>query len=112
MYNPASRDKRDWRWPTLGVVEFAIRLSELRKAQKQLLFNRGAFKETDCADLLVSPCVATFKTVGTEFEAPAVFSAEEALRVLGVARERIQEFVDARIKVAAQTLIGGTGSPH
>lgn len=54
----------------LGVVEFEIRLSELRKAQKQLLFNRGAFKETDCADLLVSPCVATFRAVGTEFEAP------------------------------------------
>jgi hypothetical protein len=53
-----------------GVVEFEIRLSELRKAQKQLLFNRGAFKETDCADLLVSSCVATFRTVGTEFEAP------------------------------------------
>jgi hypothetical protein len=54
----------------IGVVEFEIRLSELRKAQKHLLFNRGAFKETDCADLLVSPCVATFRTVGTEFEAP------------------------------------------
>jgi hypothetical protein len=54
----------------IGVVEFEIRLSELRKAQKQLLFNRGVFKETDCADLLVSPCVATFRTVGTEFEAP------------------------------------------
>jgi len=53
----------------IGVVEFEIRLSELRKAQKNLLFNRGAFKETDCADLLVSPCVATFRTVGTEFEA-------------------------------------------
>jgi len=54
----------------IGGVGFEIRLSELRKAQKHLLFNRGAFKETDCADLLVSPCVATFRTVGTEFEAP------------------------------------------
>lgn len=53
-----------------GVVEFEIRLSELRKAKKQLLFNRGTFKETDCADLLVSSCVATFRIVGTGFEAP------------------------------------------
>jgi hypothetical protein len=54
----------------VSVVEFTIRLSELRKAQKQLLFNRGVFKETDCADILISPCVATFRAVGTEFEAP------------------------------------------
>lgn len=54
----------------MSVVEFVIRLSELRKAQKQLFFNRGAFKETDCVDLLVSECVATFRAVGTEFEAP------------------------------------------
>jgi hypothetical protein len=54
----------------MSVVEFVIRLSELRKAQKQLFFNRGTFKETDCADLLVSACVATFRAVGTEFEAP------------------------------------------
>jgi hypothetical protein len=54
----------------MSNVEFVIRLSELRKAQKQLFFNRGAFKETDCADILVSECVATFRAVGTEFEAP------------------------------------------
>jgi hypothetical protein len=54
----------------MSDVEFVIRLSELRKAQKQLFFNRGAFKETDCVDLLVSECVATFRAVGTEFEAP------------------------------------------
>lgn len=42
----------------------------------------------------------------------AVSSAEEALRVLGIARERIQELVDARIKAAAQTLVGSLSSNH
>jgi hypothetical protein len=70
MYNSVCCQKEDREMTDIGGVGFEIRLSELRKAQKHLLFNRGAFKETDCADLLVSPCVATFRTVGTEFEAP------------------------------------------
>jgi hypothetical protein len=52
------------------VVEFVIRLADLRKAAKQLFFNRGGFADTDCADLLISPCVATFRAVGTEVEVP------------------------------------------
>lgn len=54
----------------LKQVEFVIRLSDLREAAKQLLFNRGGFADTDCADLLISPCVATFRAVGTEVEVP------------------------------------------
>jgi hypothetical protein len=65
----------------LGTVEFVIRLSELRKAKKQLFFNRGDFQKTDCADLLVSSCAATFRAVGTEFEAPVTGNCPGALRM-------------------------------
>lgn len=54
----------------VSVVEFVIRSSDLRKATKQLSFNRGEFKETDCADLLVSSIAATFRSVGTATEVP------------------------------------------
>lgn len=49
-------------------VEFMIRSSDLRKATKQLSLDRGEFKETDCADLLVSSFAATFRAVGTSPE--------------------------------------------
>jgi hypothetical protein len=45
----------------VSAVEFAVQLSEMRKAAKQLSLNRGDFKETDCADLLVSSFAATFR---------------------------------------------------
>ncbi len=51
-------------------VDFSVRLSDLRKATKHLSFNRGEFKDTDSADMLVSQCVATFRAVGTEIEVP------------------------------------------
>jgi hypothetical protein len=54
----------------VSVVEFVIRSSDLRKATKQLSFNRGEFKETDCADLLISSFAATFRSVGTATEVP------------------------------------------
>src|SRR5260221_137609 len=56
--------------PDVQVVEFTICLSELRKAIKQLSFNRSEFKDTDSADILVSECIATFRAVGTEAEMP------------------------------------------
>ena len=65
----------------LTVVEFAIRLSELRKATKRLFVSRGEFKETDSADLLVSRFIATFRTVGTEFEAPVDGSRPGTVRI-------------------------------
>jgi hypothetical protein len=65
----------------LPVVEFTVRLSELRKAQKQLLVNRATFKEKDCADLLVSSCAATFRSVGTMHEAPVSGSQPGSVRV-------------------------------
>ena len=52
------------------IVEFTIRLSELRKATRRLLFNRGAFKQSDSADLLVSSCAATFRAVGSWIDVP------------------------------------------
>jgi hypothetical protein len=65
----------------LGVVEFSTRLSELRKAKKRLFFNRQGFEDTDCADLLVSPCIATFRAVGTDFEAPVNASQPGPVRM-------------------------------
>jgi len=53
------------------LVEFVIRLSDMRKAAKQLSLNREEFGETDCADLLVSSFAATFRSVGTATEVPA-----------------------------------------
>ena len=52
------------------AVEFVLDLSDLRRAAKQLFVNRGRFADTDCADLLISPCVATFRAIGTEMELP------------------------------------------
>jgi len=75
----------------LSTVEFVIRLSELRKAKKQLFFNCGEFKDTDCADLLVSSCAATFRAVGTEFEAPVNASHPGLVRMpLRTLKELVQ----------------------
>jgi len=56
--------------PDVELVEFVVRLSDMRKATKHLSFNRAGFTETDSADLLVSQCVVTFRAVGTEIEVP------------------------------------------
>ena len=53
-----------------AIVEFVIRLSDLRKAMKHLSVNRGEFRQSDYADLIVSPCIAVFRAVGTEIEVP------------------------------------------
>ena len=55
-----------------GLVEFEIRLSDLKKATQQLSLNRGDFKETDFADLLVSCFAATFRAIGTSVDVPVV----------------------------------------
>jgi hypothetical protein len=52
------------------LVEFVIRSSDFRKATKLLSLTRGEFKETDCADLLVSSFAATFRSVGTSTDVP------------------------------------------
>lgn len=52
------------------AIEFRVRVSDLKNATKQLLVNRGEFRDTDLADLLVSECVATLRTVGTSTEIP------------------------------------------
>jgi hypothetical protein len=51
-------------------IEFKARVSDLRNATRQLTANRGQNKETDFADLLVSECIATFRTIGTSTEIP------------------------------------------
>jgi hypothetical protein len=51
-------------------IEFKVRVSDLRNATRQLTENRGSNKDTDSADLLVSECVATFRSVGTSTELP------------------------------------------
>lgn len=51
-------------------IEFRVRVSDLKNATKQLLVNRGEFRDSDLADLLVSECAATLRSVGTSTEIP------------------------------------------
>ena len=51
-------------------IEFKVRVSDLRNATRQLTENRGSNRDTDSADLLVSECVATVRSVGTVTELP------------------------------------------
>ena len=51
-------------------VDFRIRVRDLAKATKHLLFNRAQFADTDFADILVSETGATFRAVGTDTEVP------------------------------------------
>jgi len=51
-------------------IEFKVRVSDLRNATRQLTENRGSNKNTDFADVLVSECVATFRSIGTSTELP------------------------------------------
>jgi hypothetical protein len=63
------------------AIEFRVRVSDLKNATKQLLVNRGEFRDTDLADLLVSECVATFRTVGTSTEIPVFGTSLGAARL-------------------------------
>lgn len=51
-------------------VEFVVRAADLRRATNQLNANRGKHNQSDFADILVSECAATFRSVGTEAEVP------------------------------------------
>ena len=51
-------------------VEFVVRSVDLRQATSQLKANRGEHGESDFVDILVSECVATFRSIGTETEVP------------------------------------------
>jgi hypothetical protein len=53
-----------------SVTLFRRSVSNLKNATKQLLANRGEFRDSDLADLLVSECAATIRTVGTSTEIP------------------------------------------
>lgn len=50
------------------AIEFQSRVADFKNAAKQLLVNRGKFKKTDTADILVSECIATLRAVGTSTE--------------------------------------------
>ena len=51
-------------------VEFRLRTDDLKNAIRQMTLNRGQNKATDFVDVLVSECVATFRTVGSSMDAP------------------------------------------
>lgn len=51
-------------------IEFKVRVSDLRNATRQLTMNSGQDGRMDFADLLVSECVATFRTVGSSTDLP------------------------------------------
>ena len=52
------------------TVEFTVRPSDLRQATNELKVNRGEQGQNDFVDILVSACVATFRSIGTETEIP------------------------------------------
>jgi hypothetical protein len=47
-------------------IEFTVRTEDLKRAARQLQVNRDEFKDTDVADLVVSPSTLEMKAVGTE----------------------------------------------
>jgi hypothetical protein len=51
-------------------VEFKVRVNDLRNATRHLTVNRGENKANDFADLLVSECIATLRTIGSSTELP------------------------------------------
>ena len=51
-------------------VEFKVRVNDLSNATRQLTVNRALNKANDFADLLVSECIATLRTVGSSTELP------------------------------------------
>jgi hypothetical protein len=63
------------------AIEFRVRVSDLKNATKQLLMNRGEFRDSDLADLLVSECAATLRTVGTSTEIPVFGTSPGAARL-------------------------------
>ena len=63
------------------AIEFRVRVSDLKNATKQLLVNRGEFRDSDLVDLLVSECVATLRTVGTSTEIPVTGTLPGAARL-------------------------------
>lgn len=69
-------------------VEFRVRVSDLKNATKQLVVNRGEFRDSDLVDLLVSECVATLRTVGTSTEIPVIGTSPGVARLpLSVLKE-------------------------
>jgi hypothetical protein len=47
-------------------IEFTVRTEDLKRSARQLQVNRGEFKDTDVADLIVSASTLEMKAVGTE----------------------------------------------
>ena len=51
-------------------VEFRLRVHDLKNGVRQLMLNRGENATSDFVDILISECIATFRTVGTSTEVP------------------------------------------
>ena len=51
-------------------VEFRLRTDDLKNAIRQMTINRGKNKATDFVDVLVSECIATFRSVGSSMDVP------------------------------------------
>lgn len=65
----------------MSEVTFRVRLVDLERGVKQLLANRDKNAAGDFADVLVSECVATLRTVGSSTEIPVAGTAPGAARV-------------------------------
>lgn len=51
-------------------VEFRLRTDDLKNGIRQMTINRGKNKATDFVDVLVSECIATFRSVGSSMDVP------------------------------------------
>jgi len=100
-------------------VEFVARTDDLKKAAKHLLFNRREHINTDFAEILVSPCAATLRSVGTETEIPVnglrPGSARLPLKVLTLVVKIADSYRAAEVTALLQTgsvRIGRTTHRH
>jgi hypothetical protein len=100
-------------------VDFSIRVGDLAKAIKQLLFNREEFADTDFADILVSETGATFRAVGTDTEVPVngthPGTARLPLRILNETPELARSYKERDIQisfVAGVMTVGRTKVRH
>jgi hypothetical protein len=88
-------------------VDFSIRVTDLAKATKHLLFNRKQFADTDFADILVSETGATFRAVGTDTEVPVngmqPGTARLPLRVLNRIPELARSYKERDIQISFVT---------
>jgi hypothetical protein len=82
-YPPGFRiwPRRFARWRGALLVEFVISVVELRRVNSELKANRREYRDSDVVDILVSEFAATFRSIGTEAEAPVEGKSPGTVRI-------------------------------